>query len=237
MKKVVITGGGSGLGAEVARQLKKQGFELALVGKTESKLKKIAKEISSKFYVCDVANRQDVAHTVSQIVQDIGGIDYLVNAAGLWTEETLETKRPELREEVIRTNILGVIEFTKACLPYLEKSDQGRILNVISVAGTDESKDSVSGDWQTYQASKWAVTGFSKALKKSLENKKIQVIEFHPGGFESNLFETSGYDSQKGHNQSWMMKTIDVAEVLVFAITRPKDVYMEKVVFSKDYNA
>ncbi len=236
MKNIVITGAGSGLGAETARQLVKLGHRVGLVGRTKFKLDAVAKEIGDNAFVfeCDVADRDQTSQIAELINQEMGGIDYLVNAAGQWTEEILEKDKPELREQIIRTNVLGVIEFTKACIPYLEKAEQGRVLNVISVAGTDESKDSISGDWHTYQASKWAVTGYSKALKKSLEAKKVQVIEFHPGGFESDLFETAG--NKDAHNEPWMMQTRDVAEVLVFGLTRPKDMYMEKIVFSKDYN-
>ena len=75
------------------------------------------------------------------------------------------------------------------------------------------------------------MVGYTQALRESLRDTNIKVIQYFPGGFESNLYENAGRENS--HNQPWMMKTEDVAEIILFALTRPKDVYMEKIVVSK----
>ena len=225
--KIVITGGGSGLGAATARLLAKLGHELVLVGRNQTKLKKVAEELGANWVACDVSKRTSCEAAANQI----GSLDVLINAAGIWTENDMETKNPDLRRDALLTNTLGTIEFTYACLDQLKAAKRGRVVNIVSVAGTLDSRDSASGDWAAYAASKWGVSGFTHALKDQLKETPVQVMAVCPGGFESDLFEPAGYD--EAHNQPWMMQTDHVAEVVVFAVTRPDDVYMEKIVFCR----
>lgn len=74
------------------------------------------------------------------------------------------------------------------------------------------------------------MTGFTKALRDELKDTKIKVTGFYPGGFDSMLYEKS--KRPNAHNQPWMMKTDDVADIVVFALTRPKDVLMERIIVS-----
>ena len=225
--KVVITGAGSGLGAATAKLLAKQGHDIVLVGKTEAKLKKVANELSVPYFVCDVRDRNECVATSAKI----GELDALINAAGIWTETDMEASNPDLRREALLTNTLGTIEFSYAFLDQLKSAKRGKIVNIVSVSGTLDSRDSASGDWATYAASKWGVSGFTHALKEQLKETSVQVMGVYPGGFESDIFENARYE--EAHNQPWMMQTDHVAEVVVYALTRPDDVYMEKIVFCR----
>ncbi len=234
-KVVVITGGGEGLGKIVAQKLAALNAKVAIVGLKENQLANTTQEISSdtKYYVCDISDSTQVASTVNSIVSDFGRIDILINNAGVWTEEELEKTKPEQRKRVFEVNAYGNIEFTKAVEPIMRKQDSGHILNVISVSGTD---DSAAGDntlWQTYGASKWALAGFTRALKDSLAGTGIKVTGIYPGGFESNLYENAGNPTEIQHNQPWMMQTSDVADALIFCLTRPDDMLVEKLVVTK----
>ena len=113
----------------------------------------------------------------------------------------------------------------------MSTSGVSRILNVISTAGVEGIPAGDNTAWKTYGASKWGFKGYTNALRESLRGKQIQVMQFFPGGFESNLYESAQRDNP--HNQPWMMKTEDVADIVVFALTRPDDVYMEQIVVSK----
>ena len=232
-KVIVITGASEGLGKSVAAKLYKDGAKLALVAHNEDVLTVVAKELGANAYpyVCDVSSSEQVRHIVQQILSDLGRVDILINNAGVWTDEELEQDDPDRRKRALEVNTLGTIEFTKALEPSFRKQNTGHILNVISTAGTS---DSAAGDntlWHTYGATKWALAGFTRALKDSLNGTKIKVTGFYPGGFDSNLYENANCTDP--HGQPWMMRTEDVADALIFCLTRPADMLIEKMVVTK----
>ena len=189
-KVVVVTGASQGLGRELALKLGKLGAKVALVARTEKLLSEVKSLIekddgTAEYFVCDVTNYEQVNNTIEKIVKTFGTIDILVNGAGIWTTDEFESKRPELIEQAFKVNSIGPIYFTKAVLPTMRKNNAGHILNVISKAGLDIPENK---DWLTYTATKWAMTGYTKALKYELANTKIKVSALFPGGFESNIF-------------------------------------------------
>jgi short-subunit dehydrogenase len=232
-KIVIITGASEGLGKSVAHKLANEGAQLALISHREKQLRQAATELGRNAhpYVCDVTSVNDIHRTTEKILSDFGKIDILINNAGIWTDEELEKTNPDRRKEVFEVNALGTIEFTKALEPTLVKQKHGHVLNVISVAGVDDSTAADNTLWQTYGASKWALAGFTRALKDSLEGTGIKVTGFYPGGFESNLYENAG--KTDAHHQPWMMRTEDVADALVFCLKQPADVLVEKIVLTK----
>lgn len=155
----------------------------------------------------------------------------MVNNAGIWTDEFLEKENPQLRKTALETNVLGNIQFTYEVLPIFQQKNQGHIFNVISTSGANDTPSGDNSLWKTYGASKWAMTGFTKALRDSLNETKIKVTAFHPGGFDSMLYEKAKRPNP--HNQPWMMKTDDIADIVVFTLTRPDDVLVERLVVSK----
>ena len=168
---------------------------------------------------------------LKKILSEFGRVDVLVNCAGIWTDEELEKTDPGRRKKVFEVNTLGTIEFTKALEPAFRAQNKGHVLNVISTSG---NYDTSSGDntlWQTYGASKWALAGFTRAFKDSLDGTQIKVTGFYPGGFESNLYENA--NREDAHNQPWMMQTEDVADALIFCLTRPADMVVEKLIVTK----
>jgi len=235
-KVIVITGSGTGLGREIARKVAKLGARVALVARTEGELKNIRDEITqtggvAKYFICDVRDAEEVKKTVESIYQTYSTIDILVNNAGIWTDEELEKVNPSLRKSALETNVLGNIQFTYEVLPHFQENNHGYIFNVISTSGASDTPAGNNVLWKTYGASKWAMTGFTKALREQLVDTKIKVTAFHPGGFDSMLYEKAKRPDP--HNQPWMMKTEDVADVVLFALTRPEDVMMEKIIVSK----
>jgi uncharacterized protein len=235
-KVVVITGAGTGLGKAVAVKTGVLGARVVLIGRTESELETVRSLIrqekgTADLWVCDITKEDQVKATVKNIVDTSGTIDYLVNNAGMWTDESLESKDSELRLMALKTNVLGHINFSYEVLPLMKKKNAGYIFNVISTAGASDSPSGNNVMWKTYGASKWAMSGFTKALLEDLKETKIKVTAFHPGGFDSMLYEKAGRPNP--HNQPWMMRTEDVADVVIFALTRPDDVMMERIVVSK----
>lgn len=228
-KVIVVTGASQGLGKELSQKLGKLGAKVALVARNEKFLKEVKDLITKKngkaeYFVCDITQYKQVIKTVKEIISKFGGIDILVNGAGIWTTDKFEKTRPELIENSFKVNAIGHIYFIKAVLPLMKKRNKGHIFNVISKAGLDIPENK---DWPTYTATKWAMTGYSRALKHFLANTKIKITEFYPGGFESNIFETAG--EKEAHNQPWMMRTEDVAEAIVYALTRPDDLLINSI--------
>jgi len=228
-KVVVITGASQGLGKELALQLGELGARLALVARTEKLLIELKSNLTkdgvdAEYYVCDVTNLQQVTKTTQDIIATFGRIDILVNGAGIWTTDEFEEKKPELIEQAFKVNSIGPIYFTKTVLPLLKKQNAGHLFFVISKAGLDIPENK---DWPTYTATKWAVTGYSQALKDQLAGTKVKVSRLFPGGFESNIFETLG--EKDAHNQPWMMRTSDVASAIVYTLNAPDDLWINTI--------
>jgi NADP-dependent 3-hydroxy acid dehydrogenase YdfG len=232
-KIVVITGASQGLGKAVATKLITDGAIVALVAHDKDKLDQVAIELGEKAhgYQCDIADAVQVRQTTKRILDDFGKIDILINNAGIWTDEELEKTNPDRRKKVFEVNALGTIEFTKALEPTFRAQDNGHILNVISTSGDSSTSSGDNTLWQTYGASKWALAGFTRAFKDSLAGTKIKVTGFYPGGFESNLYENA--NRVDAHDQPWMMQTNDIADALIFCLTRPADMVVEKLVVTK----
>lgn len=235
-KIIIITGSSQGLGKTTATKLAKEGANIALVARTKELLEQVKDEINNaggkaEYFVCDIRELKQVQSTVKAIIDKYSHIDIVINNAGVWTDDELESEKPEMRQNAFHTNVIGHINFINEVLPILKKQNKGHIFNVISTAGASDIPAGDNTLWKTYGASKWAMVGFSKALSQSLRDTKVKVTQFMPGGFESNLYENANRPNP--HNQPWMMKTEDVADFIVFALTRSDDVYVESMIVSK----
>lgn len=235
-KIIVITGAAQGLGKTLTDQLTRQGATLALIDFHQELLQETFQTISelsphSTQHHCDIRNLEQVKEMVKAVIETHGKIDILINDAGVWTDDLLEKERPNLRHTALETNVLGHIQVTEEFLPYFQAQNSGHIFNVISTSGVSDIKDGNNSLWKTYGATKWAMTGYTNALKKALVESRIKVTSFFPGGFESNLYENAG--RQDPHDQPWMMRSEDIADIVIFALTRPDDVDIENIVVSK----
>lgn len=235
-KVIIITGAGTGLGRSLAIKLADLGAKVALIARTEKELKEVKVVITKKggmaeYFICDIRKLDQIKKAVKKIFDKFNQIDILVNNAGIWTDEDLEQNNIHLRNNALETNVLGHINFTYEILPHFKKRNEGYIFNVISTSGIGDIPAGNNVPWKTYGASKWAMTGFTKALRDELKDTKIKVTGFHPGGFDSMIYEKAKRPNP--HNQPWMMKTDDVADIVVFALTRPKDVLLERIIVTK----
>ncbi len=222
---VVITGASDGLGKALALRLVKEKVRLALLARSEDKLKQLQNEIISQggqaeYVVCDITKVDNIQSAVSQIKEKLGTIDILINNAGIWTAGTLEQHTIEKIKELFTTNTLGTIFTTKEILPIMKEQKSGQILNVISIAGIEE----VDSYGLVYVATKHALQGFTDTLKLELQGTGIKVIGFYPGGMATNIFKAAGITSV---DANLMMKVEDIAEILTFVLKQPKDVVID----------
>lgn len=229
-KKVVITGGSEGLGKEVAKRLTALGAKVIILARNEEKLAAAAKEIGCDYMFCNVGDLQCCYEAHEEITKKYGDIDILMNNAGIWTDDALEETNPGLIYQAFETNIIGAIQMTNQFLPRFKELNHGTFLNINSVSGRFPIVDSEA---RTYSATKWALRGYSEALKEHLKGTNIKVIQIFPCGFDTNIFETSGWSKEDAHNQSWMAKVETIAESVVFALTAPNDVTIGSIVIEK----
>jgi short-subunit dehydrogenase len=188
MKTIVITGGSDGLGKALAEKLSSENTVIILA-RNEAALHKIAVQTGCEYVVCDVRDAKQVARTFEEILAKHPTIDVLINNAGVIVNGELENIPDETIENVITTNTLGTIYMAKAALSHMKEQKAGLILNVVSTAGiTAKATRSI------YNASKWAVTGFTKALQDEAYLYGVRVTGFYPGTIKTDLFAKAGLE-------------------------------------------
>ena len=121
-KVAVVTGGGSGLGRDIANRLVRDGYRVAILGRRTARLKPKRGERDLYPYTCDIADRQQVRATVKAIRADLGRIDLLVNNAGILRRATHDEITPEAIEEQFGTNLIGMMQMCLASIPALKKT-------------------------------------------------------------------------------------------------------------------
>ena len=134
----------------------------------------------------DVADRVAIAEFPSVVVAEHGGLDVLVNNAGVAVGGTFEEVSDEDFEWLFEINFWGVVRMTRAFLPLLHASDDARVVNLSSIYGVIAPPEQTA-----YSASKFAVRGFSESLRHELEGSRIGVTVVHPGGIATSIAENA----------------------------------------------
>lgn len=225
-KVIVITGASDGLGKSIALKCAEEHAGVALLARSEDKLKEVKSECESKgaeveYFVCDVGDAAQIATTVSAVKQHFGGIDILINNAGIWAAGPIESYTVEKIGSLFATNTLGTIYMTRAVVPVMKLQTSAQILNVMSIAGV-ETKDAYG---IIYTATKHALHGFTETLKEELAGTGIKVMGFYPGGMATNILKAAGIDMPAAEDQ--MMDTMDIASIISFVLQQPEDVVID----------
>ena len=220
MKKViVITGGSDGLGKTLTESLSKEN-EVIILATNEEKLIKVANNNNCNYKVCDVCNYFQVEQCINEIIEKYEKIDVLINNAGLWIQEELDTNDSKRINSVVDVNLLGVINCSKAVIPIMKKNKAGLIININSQAGINHKAERV-----VYNATKWGVTGFCKSLADEVAKYGIRVTNVMPGMMKTDMFNK--INIQK--NMSNGIDTKEVARLIKFIIDTPSDVMIPEV--------
>jgi butyryl-CoA dehydrogenase len=191
-----ITGAGSGIGRALANELAKRGAHLALsdiddAGLAETVAQCEGRGVKITSHHVDVSDRAAVEAWAEQVVADHGKVNLIVNNAGVALGATIESVSYEDFEWLFGINFWGVVYGTKAFLPYLKTSGEGHVVNLSSVFGL------ISVPSQSaYNAAKFAVRGFSDALRMELEieGAPVSVTTIHPGGIKTNIAKNARID-------------------------------------------
>lgn len=181
-KRILLTGATGGIGKHIALILARKGVNLALVGRDATKLEALAKKITYKgTVVTTIVADFEVAGTSEQVAlqakQKLGGIDILINNAAILDFIQLEHQSPARIAQMIQTNVTAPIQLARALLPEFKASNQGHYVMIGSILGSIGFPH-----YATYCASKFAIHGFSQALRRELADTNIGVSYIAPRG-------------------------------------------------------
>jgi 3-hydroxy acid dehydrogenase / malonic semialdehyde reductase len=221
-KTAIVTGASSGIGAATARALRASGARVAVGARRVDRLE------GDVVLALDVTDLESCSAFVEQAVTALGGVDVLVNGAGMALgREPFDESTEDDERAVLDTNVNAVIRMTRLCLPHLR--DGGHIVNIGSIAGRQPYENAA-----LYVTSKFAVRGFTYALREDLLGRPIHITTVDPGLVETefSLVRFRG-DAQRAaavYRGVEPVRPDDVAECVVFAVTRPAHVNIDEIV-------
>jgi 3-oxoacyl-[acyl-carrier protein] reductase len=181
-KVAVVTGGGRGIGQEIARALAAEGAKVAVVSRSASSCGKAADEINAEFpgsataYAVDVADHEAVQELAKKIGEELGAVNILVNNAGVTRDTLLMRMKEEDWDTVLDTNLKGAFNTVKAFMRPLMKAEDPRIINIASVIGLIGNAGQAN-----YSASKAGLIGFTKAVARELAGRAVTCNAVAPG--------------------------------------------------------
>ena len=231
-KVVLITGGSTGIGAEVARLLASQGAKVAIAARRKDKLDEVVAALEAgggvaRAYSLDVTDKKQVEAVVAATVADFGKVDVLINNAGLMPIRPMSEVNTDEWDQMIDVNLKGTLYGIAAVLPRFIAQESGHIINLSSVAGT---KVFAPGG-TVYSGTKFAVSAISEGLRQEVGDK-IRVTSIAPGAVDSDLkHSTSGTSANTVLDfYKQAIPAAAVARAIAFAIEQPADVDINEIV-------
>ena len=221
-RTAIVTGASSGIGAAIARALAAEG---ARVAGGARRVDRLETEIQLEL---DVTEPSSSERFVDEAVRELGWLDILVNNAGLGLgREPFDNSSEEDEETVLETNVHGLLRMTRLCLPHIR--DGGHIVNMGSIAGRQAYENAA-----VYVASKFAVRGFTYALREDLLGRPIRLTTVDPGLVETNFsrvrFRGDEEKAKVPYEGVDPLRPEDIAECILFALTRPLHVNIDELV-------
>ena len=225
-KTAIVTGASSGIGAATARALASLGVRVAAGARRVERIQELPHD--GVALELDVTDTESCDRFVAAAVGVLGGVDVLVNNAGLALGRNPFWESSEDDERtVLETNVNGLIRMTRLALPHLR--DGGHIVNLGSIAGRQAYPDGA-----VYVTSKFAVRGFTYALREDLLGRPIRLTTVDPGLVETDFSRVRFHGDEKRARAVYEglepIRPDDVAECIVFALTRPPHVNVDEIV-------
>lgn len=186
-KSAIVTGGGRGLGKAVALALANEGVNVGITGRNEENLKNTVAElqtlgVDATYAVFSIDNEEEVKDGIKTLVSQLGSVDILVNNAGIGDFGKINEMSTDVWEQVMKTNLFGVLYTSKAVYPFLKEKGQGDIVNVASTAGLKGG-----AGMSAYAASKAAVISLSQSMMAEWRKDDIRVITLTPSTVASDM--------------------------------------------------
>jgi NAD(P)-dependent dehydrogenase (short-subunit alcohol dehydrogenase family) len=218
----VVSGGGSGIGREIALELARRGHPLALLGRRSQPLEETLAAAGGDGLVlaCDVREAWAVEAAVQTLEERCGAAAVVVPAAGVVSLSPLEETDPERFREMIETNLTGTFLLLRALLPAMKRQGSGRIFPILSTA----ARRGFPG-WSAYCASKWGLAGLVAALREELRGSGVHISALYPGATDSPLWD----DLPGDWNRSLMVPAREVARAVATALDADPSTLFEEI--------
>jgi len=210
-RTAIVTGGGRGIGAAIARALTAAGARVTVFARTRAEVDRVVAEGSAALAVAgDVRREEDVAALVAAHQGAVGAVDVLVNNAGILERGLAEELSPARWRDVLEVNLTGAFLCARAVIPAMKARRRGRIVNVASISGTIGT-----GGASAYNASKWGLIGLTRCLAEELRPFGVQCIAVSPGSTDTAMLKKTPFEPE--------MTPEDVARVVAWAAGEAPD--------------
>lgn len=225
-KKAIVTGASSGIGKEVTLKLLQSGAQVSLVSRNPDRMiSELPTGSKAKGYAIDLGVTTQVSAQIQAIVDDMGGVDILINNAGsAYIGELIDMPLAEW-QKLFDLNLTSVFQCLQAVLPTMRSQKSGTIINVASVAAKQGFPN-----WSAYCASKFALLGLTQALSAEEQPHGIKVMSICPGSVDTPLWDTLGDKVPPSFNRSAMLRPNSVAEAIMTLVNLPSDAIINDLV-------
>ena len=242
-RKIFVTGATSGIGLECARAFAQDGDNVLIAGRRADRLAAIKEDFEQQYgvrvdtLVLDVSKREDVESKVKSAIEAFGGIDVLVNNAGLAQGlDPFQDSTVEDAVTMINTNVLGLLYVTKAVLPFMIDKNEGHIVNMGSTAGIYAYPNGA-----VYCATKAAVKTLSDGIRMDTIATDIKVTTIQPGIVETPFSEVRFHgDAERAKSVYAGIEAVqpeDVADVVLYVTNQPKRMQISDVTIMANQQA
>jgi 3-oxoacyl-[acyl-carrier protein] reductase len=222
--RFLITGGSQGIGAALVDIASKAGHKVVFTGRNASAIEAVAAKTGGTGIRADVAIAEDNARTFDTCMQQMGGIDVLVNNAAYDYRAEIGALDIVRMKTLFETNVFGLVDITNRVVPQMKERKSGEIINIASTSGMKGAAAATP-----YAASKWAVRGITQCWQAELRPHGIRVISICPSEVQTN------FGGKTGRNNPNKLYAIDIAETIMSAIDRPRRVlWPELAIFASN---
>jgi 3-oxoacyl-[acyl-carrier protein] reductase len=223
-RRFLITGGSQGIGAALVAHARQQGHQVVFTGRNQAQIDAVTGDTGAVGVAADVANDADNDRVVNHCVKQMGGIDVLINNAGVGYSAEIGSIEMNRMRSLFGTNVFGMVDLTNRVVPVMKGQASGDIVNIASTSGTKGAKGAT-----VYAGSKWAVRGISQCWQAELRPHGIRVMCILPSEVQTNWM------GRTGRNNPNKLFAKDIAATIFASVDMPRNVlWPELAIFANN---
>lgn len=228
-RKVLVTGASSGIGEAIARACAADGARVACMARRADRLIPLANEIGGHAVVMDLSDRGTIPDAVDQAARDLGGLDAVVNNAGVYLLGGVTDGRLDDWEQMFEINVLALLAVVQAALPHLRRSERADVVNMSSMGGRRVSRPSAA----VYCATKFAVNALSDGMRQELSPDGVRVTIISPGVVRTDVGAETGDEALlrdfRSKQEEFGLDPSVIARQVVRVLAEPPEVNLFEV--------
>lgn len=223
-RRFLVTGGSQGIGAAIVKQARAAGHQVVFTGRNERLIQQVAGETGAHSLRADVTSASDNARAVELCRERMGGVDVLINNAGVGYAAEIGDLDVDRMRSLFDTNVFGMVDLTNRVVPLMKAQGTGDIVNIASTSGTKGAKGGTA-----YAASKWAVRGISQCWQAELRPHGIRVVSLCPSEVQT------AWGGRVGRNNPNKLFADDIAATIMSAVgMRSSVLWPELAIFANN---